>query len=369
MIRDIELRVDISNSCNLRCIMCHQPYLDKEVRMMSLETFKRITDGIIKRVNVLFLSWTTEPLLNKELPDIIRFAKKNGVPCISLVTNLTLLTDNLVAAFVDNGIDRLNVSIDAVDPKLYAVIRQKDCLSEVLENVKKIQAFKRKSRSRFPHIALNMVLLKMNLPQLIPMIECARSLCINELNYSDISVPTRYDGASTDRRLQGLPASFNLHDQKVDFGDPVVQNLLQQAAQRAEEKGILLSFPGIFTIGHHGGYQKYVTRALYSLKKSSCFPLRSMVHLALSYVKIRRIKNSAYCSFPWRQMVITAEGEALPCCVWDDRNALGNIRLDRLIDIWNGETYRRLRRELSSGIAPKVCKACVRARSSVRQGI
>src|SRR5271157_2780706 len=157
LIRDIELRIDITNSCNLRCIMCHQPYRDMDVRVMSLETFKRITEDILGRVNVLFLSWTTEPLLNKELPQIIQYAKKKGVPCITLATNLTLLTDNLAAAFVGNGLDRINISIDAADQKLYALIRQRDCLSLVLENIRRIQAFKIKSHCRFPHIALNMV--------------------------------------------------------------------------------------------------------------------------------------------------------------------------------------------------------------------
>jgi radical SAM protein with 4Fe4S-binding SPASM domain len=369
LIRDIELRIDITNSCNLRCIMCHQPYRDMDVRVMSFETFKRITEDILARVNILFLSWTTEPLLNKELPQIIQYAKKKGVPCITLATNLTLLTDNLAAAFVGNGLDRINISIDAADQKLYALIRQRDCLSLVLENIKKIQEFKIKFHCRFPHIALNMVLLKMNLSQIIPMIDCAESFGIRELNCSDISIPSRYNDQKIDQQLIGLSSSFNLFDQKIETADLAIQTLFRRAAKHAKEKKVLLTLPGMFSQYGLSRFPKNLARGLYSLQKSACFPTRSMMHLALAYIKIRLIKKGAFCSFPWRQIVVTAEGEVMPCCVWDNKNAIGNINPERLIDIWNGAMFNRLRKELASGTVQGQCRTCNRARSFVRQGI
>ena len=209
----------------------------------------------------------------------------------------------------------------------------------------------------------------MNLSQIIPMIDLAESFGIHELNCSDISIPVRYNDPKIDQQLLGLPSSFNLYDQKIEPADPTVQTLFRRAAKHAEEKKVLLTLPGIFSQYGLSWFPKNLARGLYSLQKSACFPTRSMIHLTIAYLKIRLIKKSAFCSFPWRQIVVTAEGEVMPCCVWDNKNAIGNINSERLIDIWNGDTCNRLRKELASGTVQGQCRTCNRAGSFVRQGI
>jgi radical SAM protein with 4Fe4S-binding SPASM domain len=369
MIRDIELRLDITNSCNLRCIMCHLPYEHKPARAMSVEEFKQATAGIMHRVNILFLSWVTEPLLNKNLPEIIAYGRACKVPCITLVSNLTLLTGELAEVFVDNGPHRINVSIDAADPQLYGIIRQRDCLKKVIENVRRIQDLKKTRHRRFPVIAFNMVLLKMNLSQLHPMIDLCVSLGIDELNLSVISVPSRYDDRSARFALKGLPPDFNLHDEVVDVTEEPSATLLKNAITEAESKGIVVSVPGRFSLMPQSGIAKRAATARYFICKAAHFPFPSIAHIGLSYVKNFLSARRAFCSYPWRQMVVTAEGEVLPCCVWDETIPLGKISDSSLDAIWNGSAVKELRERLSRGSPPELCRNCERARSKKRHGI
>jgi len=53
-----------------------------------------------------------------------------------------------------------------------------------------------------------------------------------------------------------------------------------------------------------------------------------------------------FCQFPWSSMTIKSNGEAVEC-VEDFNNAivLGDVRKESLYDIWNGEKYRKLRKD------------------------
>ena len=369
MIRDIELRLDITNACNMHCIMCHLPYEHKSPRAMSLDEFKLATEGILHRVNVLFLSWTTEPLLNKALPAILAYVRECKVPCVTLVTNLTILTEELADAFVNNGLHRINVSIDAADRGLYAVIRQRDCFEKVIENVRRIQELKTKRGSRFPIIAINAVLLKMNLHQLHPIIDLCVSLKINELNCSAISVPRRYNDRSMRFDLKGLPPDFNLYDELLDYSDESIQNLLRNALRYAESKRVLLSVPGRFSLLSKRRITKSAAIVRSMAQKAVRFPFRSIVHLGFSYMRNFFATRRALCSYPWRQLVVTAEGEVLPCCVWDEASTLGKIGDTPLLDIWNGDALKKMRHSLSQGNPPGPCRQCTRMRSKKRHGL
>jgi MoaA/NifB/PqqE/SkfB family radical SAM enzyme len=369
MVRDIELRLDITDSCNLRCIMCHLAGQDQTSRQMSLQEFKRIAGTTLSRVNVLFLSWAAEPLLNRELPAILSCARAAGVPCVVMVSNLTLLTAELARALVKNGLSRLNISIDAADPALYAIIRQRDALAEVLKNVRLIQDIKKEQHTGYPRLAFNMVLLKMNLPQIIPLIDCAAGLGVNELNCSEISVPERYNMSGAQAPLKGLLPTFNLRDEIPDFTDETVRTTLAEAFAYASSKGVLLTAPGRFTGSPEKGLRSRFNRIWYIFQKARRFPVRSIIHFALAYVKnIFKIRR-AYCSYPWRQMVISSGGNVGPCCVWDENAPLGTVAAQSLSDIWQDTPFKQLRKDCADNHPPLVCKQCTRVRSRVRHGL
>jgi radical SAM protein with 4Fe4S-binding SPASM domain len=369
MLRDIELRLDITNDCNLRCIMCHWYYEHGFSHAMSLEEFKHAAAGILKRVNMLFLSWTTEPLLNKELPAIIAYARSYKVPCITLVTNLTVMTEEAAEAFVHNGLHRINVSIDAADPQLYAVIRQRDCFKTVVENVRRIQALKKMQRSRYPVIAFNTVLLKMNLDELKPLIDLCVTLEVTELNCSTISIPRRYNDRRARFALNGLPPGFNLHDEIINAADEPVKKTLVSAILYAESKGVVMTIANRFGLLSKRGIPKRIEMVRYAIRKGVHFPFQSIFHFGLCYVINFIRTRGAFCSYPWRQLVVTAQGEVGPCCVANETLSLGKISETPLADIWNGDALKKIRDQLSHGNPPDLCRTCTRGRSKYRHGV
>lgn len=124
------LFVDPSSVCNLRCVFCpcgggnkDQWAKDKRVSMMPYEVYRKIIDDVAEfphPLKTLRLYKEGEPLMNKRLPDMIHYArKKNVTKKIDFTTNGILLNEDLNFALMDAGVDRINISIEALDEDGY----------------------------------------------------------------------------------------------------------------------------------------------------------------------------------------------------------------------------------------------------------
>ena len=124
------LFIDPSSVCNFKCTFCpcgggNKEWWDKEkkVNILSYSLYRNIIDQVAEfpdRVKTLRLYKEGEPLLNKRLPDMIYYARKKDVADkIDLTTNGSLLTEDLNFALIDAGIDRINISVEALDEEGY----------------------------------------------------------------------------------------------------------------------------------------------------------------------------------------------------------------------------------------------------------
>lgn len=97
-LKPFDYSVDISGACNLRCISC--PRASRKERhppagFMSAGTFKRVLEKILREdpfVDSLQLYQWGEPLLNPQLPDILRIANNHGIQC-AISSNLNVDRD------------------------------------------------------------------------------------------------------------------------------------------------------------------------------------------------------------------------------------------------------------------------------------
>jgi MoaA/NifB/PqqE/SkfB family radical SAM enzyme len=64
-------------------------------------------------------------------------------------------------------------------------------------------------------------------------------------------------------------------------------------------------------------------------------------------------------------MYVNADGSVLPCCIADHHQHLGNTQQNKIIDIWNSDEYKTLRKNMIEGKACSQCNACY---SSEEQG-
>jgi GTP 3',8-cyclase len=148
------LRFAITSTCNLKCKYCNSHgklengLSDKEIR----EIIQAARSREFER-----LHWTGgEPLVKKNILDIMRFTKNIGYIEQAITTNGLMLAGQ-VNDLVDAGVTRFNVSIDTMDPNLFKEITTVDGLPKVLKGIEEILEKSDKN------IKLNMVVMKDNL--------------------------------------------------------------------------------------------------------------------------------------------------------------------------------------------------------------
>lgn len=139
-----DLRVSLTDRCNLRCTYCMPEeglaWLPKP-ELLSDDEVVRLVGIAAERLGVTEVRFTGgEPLLRKGLTGIIqRCAAIDPKPQLSLTTNgigLSRIAGPLAAA----GLDRVNVSLDTVRPDTFMEIARRDRLNDVLEGLEAADA-------------------------------------------------------------------------------------------------------------------------------------------------------------------------------------------------------------------------------------
>jgi cyclic pyranopterin phosphate synthase len=131
-----DLRVSLTDRCNLRCAYCMPPegldWLPSPTLLTDDEVVRLARIGV-ELLGITEVRYTGgEPLLRRGLVGIVaRTAALMPRPEISLTTNGIGLA-RLAGSLREAGLDRLNVSLDTLRPEVFASLAKRDRLADVL---------------------------------------------------------------------------------------------------------------------------------------------------------------------------------------------------------------------------------------------
>ena len=129
------LRVSLTDRCNLRCVYCLEEDARFAPERCSGTELRRLTALVCATAGVHKIRLTGgEPTLDPELVDHVRHAAAL-VPTVGLTTNGVLL-EPLLPALRAAGLQRLNISLDAVDPEGFRRFSRRDGLDRVLAAIR-----------------------------------------------------------------------------------------------------------------------------------------------------------------------------------------------------------------------------------------
>ena len=134
-----DLRVSVTDRCNLRCTYCMPaeglPWLPKP-EMLTDEELLRVV-GVFVGLGVRQVRLTGgEPLLRRSLTAVVRgIAAMTPRPQIAMTTNGIGL-DRLAGPLAEAGLDRVNVSLDTVDPSDFLSLTRRDRFGDVERGLK-----------------------------------------------------------------------------------------------------------------------------------------------------------------------------------------------------------------------------------------
>lgn len=128
--------IEINVTCNLKCPECALGgnLITRKKDCLSFEEFKVIADKVRPFVKYMYIMIWGEPLLNKDLIAMIKYASKFTKTAIS--TNGMLLTHEKAEQLITSGLSELIVSIDGATQAVYEKYRVGGNLQKAFESLK-----------------------------------------------------------------------------------------------------------------------------------------------------------------------------------------------------------------------------------------
>jgi MoaA/NifB/PqqE/SkfB family radical SAM enzyme len=282
----ITASLGVNYGCNSRCSYCsiwHFPLAHTHIDDLAMAVDELVDCG------VMLISLTGgEPLMHPHIADVVNRIHAHGVRS-SLITNGLLLRTSRLISVLEAGLNSLVVSLDTLDPATYTRIRGV-ALEPVLKGIESLL----RQHARFPQltISVNCVISRVNIGEIIPLIETCTSL--------------------------GVKVGFQpLHAPFADAAMPV-DDLQFSEANYAE----------LVALGEH----------LIQMKHDGYPILNSAAYLRgiPDYLVYQRLPPEFSCNAGFTTIVVDHELNIRSC--WAMKR-LGNLRKDRLLQLWRSEKY------------------------------
>jgi len=319
------LNIESSYACNLKCVMCPRHFEGVPQGMFSLDMFERHVQPHIHHFKYVHLTGWGEPLMNKELPEIINRCRAAGVwTCFT--SNGLLLRQPLDRKILDTNLELISVSCDADNAATYEYVRGKGTFDVLVERLTAFNKLRREIGAQTT-MQWSFVQLRQNFEQLPGAIRLAARCGFDQFVAKHIE--TVIHRAELADAMWNTGIAADLSPEMVERHDAV----LAEARRTADEVGIRLDIHP-----------------------------RKMHHQGMCIVK------------PVTNLFIDYEGRVSSCCYLNvndvrpynlpeekpkDDGVYGDLRLGNLMDFLKSEKFLGFQRDWQDGIVPEGCRNCL----------
>jgi len=169
------LTLELTNKCNLKCIMCEYKNIKKH-----WEIPKKIYDELLQIIPYLenLILQGGEVFLYKDILNILKIAVKEKVS-VEIVTNGLLLNEEIINILI-KGNNIITFSIDSIKKNIYESIRINGKFEKLIENLDKLIKIKETNNSNII-LRLHMVVMRRNYKEIEEIINFAAKYGFNEV--------------------------------------------------------------------------------------------------------------------------------------------------------------------------------------------
>ncbi len=164
LFRYLTLQIEPTGACNLNCKICMRRNLERPISFLSFDNFKRLLDSANFRYVGLH-GWG-EPLLNRELFEMVSYAESKGV-WTNLTTNGTLVREN-IDSILGSGLREIAFGV-----------YDKELFSRSSPQIEELIAEKRRRGFKRPKTYLDITMYKENLSQILDLVRLAPQLPVD----------------------------------------------------------------------------------------------------------------------------------------------------------------------------------------------
>ncbi len=214
------LRVSVTDRCNLRCQYCMPEEEYVWLPRKDLLTFEEtaMVVGIFTELGVDKVRLTGgEPLLRKDLPALVRLLARNPrIKDLAMTTNGVSLREHAQALY-DAGLDRVTVSLDTLRPERFKALTRRNSHEQVLDGIEAARG------GGFRGLKIDTVVMRgFNEDELVDLIEFGKRISaeVRFIEYMDVGGATQWSIEKVFSRVEMLAVL----ERRYGPIEPIVEN-------------------------------------------------------------------------------------------------------------------------------------------------
>lgn len=282
---------ELTNACNLNCIMCGRNAADFKPTVFDMDVFRSFEPLMDTVEEVTLMGWG-EPTIHPNFIEMLEIINKHSARKYFCTNGMNL--KKIKDAVFDYNVDVFAVSLDGATDETNGRIRRGSKIDVITEDLKDIVQIKKERGLQYPWINFVFCAMRSNLHELPDLVRLAAEIGIEEVKVVYLTV---FGDDLMSESLWG-------HEEKVS-------RVFDEAVAVGEELGIILKLPHIPGQDEAGD------------------------------------KLHKDCFVAWRDFFLGSDGFVRPCMSTPVQFFQYDMSKD-FMDIWNAPEYQKYRAEVNN---------------------
>ncbi|WP_425803883.1 radical SAM protein [Desulfitobacterium sp. Sab5] len=178
--------IETTAQCNLACHTCIRRTWQEPMGTMKREVFDKLVEQLkeFDCLQTVMFGGFGEPTFHKDILYMIQQVKSLGIKA-EMVTNGTLLDEEMLKGLFENGLDTLWVSFDGTNEECFEDIREGAKFNEVVKNLERL-SLKNLSSNHKIKVGITFVVMKSNINQLKDLGALAKRVGADMISVSNV---------------------------------------------------------------------------------------------------------------------------------------------------------------------------------------
>lgn len=293
---------ELTNACNLNCVMCGRNAADFKPTMFDMDVFRSLEPLMDTVEEVTLMGWG-EPTIHPSFIDMLEIIDRHSARKYFCTNGMALR--KIKDAIFDYKVDVFAVSLDGATDATNSRIRRGSRINQITEDLKEIVRIKKTRGLKYPWINFVFCAMRSNIRELPDLVRLASEIGIEEVKVVYLTV-----------------FGEDLMDECLWGHEDLVQEAFEEAIRVGEELGIVLKLPHY--VGEDVAGDQY---------HKDCF-------------------------VSWRDFFLGSDGYVRPCMSTSVQFFPYEIEKP-FMEMWNSPEYRHYRKTVNdSGKMDAPCKRC-----------
>lgn len=214
---------ELTNACNLNCVMCGRNAADFKPTMFDMEVFRSFEPLMDTVEEVTLMGWG-EPTIHPHFNEMLEIINKHNARKYFCSNGMNL--KKIKDAIFDYNVDVFAVSLDGATDETNSRIRRGSDINQITEDLKDIVRIKKERGLKYPWINFVFCAMKSNIHELPDLVKLAAEIGIEEVKVVYLTV-----------------FGEDLLDESLWGHEDMIRRYFGEAIRISEETGVILKLP------------------------------------------------------------------------------------------------------------------------------